>query len=67
MLVTSPVLIKKQVLQSAEWKHQLKIKDFDSFGYSLQQTGFKKVLNQRSSKMQKIQHPDFGKDSENVL
>ena len=40
VLVTSPVLIEKQVLQSAEWKQQLKIKHFDTFGYSLQETGF---------------------------
>ena len=67
VLITSPVLFEKQVLQSAEWKPQLKIKNFDSFVDSLQQTGFKEVLNQRSSKVQKFRHPDFKKDSENVL
>ena len=67
VLITSPVLFQKQVLQSAEWKQQLKIKDFDSFVDLLQQTGFKEVLNQRSSKVRKFRHPDFWKGSENVL
>ena len=47
VLITSPVLFEKQVLESAEWKQHLKIKNFDSFVDSLQQTGFKEVLNQR--------------------
>ena len=67
VLITSPVLFQKQVLQSAEWKQQLNIKDFDSFVDLLQQTGFKEVLNQRSSKVRKFRHPDFWKGSENVL
>ena len=67
VLITSPVLFQKQVLQSAEWKQQLKIKDFDSFVDLLQQTGFKEVLNQRSSKVRKFRHLDFWKGSENVL
>ncbi|XP_074608038.1 uncharacterized protein LOC141860747 [Acropora palmata] len=67
VLITSPVLFQKQVLKGAEWKEQLKIKDFDSFVDLLQQTGFKEVLNQRSSKVRKFRHPDFWKGSENVL
>ena len=67
VLITSPVLFQKHVLQSAEWKQQLNIKDFDSFVDLLQQTGFKEVLNQRSSKVRKFRHPDFWKGSENVL
>ena len=67
VLITSPVLFEKQVLESAEWKQHLKIKNFDSFVDSLQQTGFKEVLNQRSSKVQKFRHPDFRMDRENVL
>ena len=59
VLVTSPSLFEKHVLQSAEWKQHLKIKDFDSFVF--QQTGFMEVLNQRSWKVQKFRHPDFKK------
>lgn len=57
VLITSPVLFEKQVLESAEWKQHLKIKNFDSFVDSLQQTGFKEVLNQKSSKVQKVSAP----------
>ena len=67
VLINSPVLFEKQVLESAEWKQKLKIKNFHSFVDSLQQTGFKEVLNQRSSKVQKFRHPDFRVDRENVL
>ena len=67
VLITSPVLFEKHVLQNVEWKQQLKIKEFDSFVDLLQKTGFKEVLNQRSSKVRKFRHPDFWKGGENVL
>ena len=61
------MLFEKQVLQSTEWKQQLKIKDFECFVDSLQQIKFRKVLNQRSSKVQTFRHPGFRKDSKNAL
>lgn len=65
VLITSPVLFEKRILQRMKWKLQLKIATFYSFVDSLQEVGFQKVLNQRSSKVQKFRYPDFKKGCEN--
>lgn len=62
VLITSPILFERVVLQSNEWKLQLNINDFASFVNLLAQLGFEKVLNQRRSKVQKFRHPDFRKN-----
>ena len=58
VLITSPVLFEREVLQREQWKLQLKVNDFASFTDLLKQVGFEKVLSQRPSKVQKFRHPD---------
>ena len=62
VLITSPVLFERQVLQREEWKLQLKVNDFASFADLLKEAGFEKVLSQRPSKVQKFRHRDFTKN-----
>ena len=62
VLITSPVLFEREVLQQEQWKLRLKVNSFSSFADLLKQVGFEKVLSQRPSKMQKFRHPDFAKN-----
>ena len=62
VLITSPVLFEREVLQREQWKLQLKVNDFATFADLLKQVGFEKVVSQRPSKVQKFRHPDFTKD-----
>ena len=62
VLITSPVLFEREVLQREQWKLQLKVNDFACFADLLKQVGFEKVLSQRPSKVQKFRHPDFTED-----
>ena len=62
VLITSPVLFERQVLQREQWKLQMKVNDFASFADLLKEAGFEKVLSQRPSKVQKFRHRDFTKD-----
>ena len=62
VLITSPVLFEREVLQKEQWKLELKVNDFASFTDLLKQVGFEKVLSQRPSKVQKFRHRDFTKN-----
>ena len=62
VLITSPVLFEREVLQREQWKLQLKVNDFASFTDLLKQVGFQNVLSQRPSKVQKFRHRDFTKN-----
>ena len=62
VLVTSPVLFEREVLQKEQWKLELTVNDFPHFADLLKQVGFEKVVSQRPSKVQKFRHPDFKKD-----
>ena len=62
VLITSPVLFEREVLQREQWKLQLKVRDFASFIDLLKQVGFEKVLSQRPSKVQKFRHRYFTKN-----
>ena len=66
VLITSPVLFEREVLQREKWKLWLKVNDFSRFADLLKQVGFEKVLSQRQSKVQKFRHPDFKKGCENL-
>ena len=67
VLITSPTLFEREVLQTKEWKLQQDINDFTNFVALLKQLGFKPVTNQRQSKVQKFQHPQFTKDCGGIL
>ena len=66
MLITSPVLFEREVLQREQWKLKLKVNAFPHFADLLKQVGFEKVVSQRPSKVQKFRHPDFKKDCGNL-
>lgn len=64
LLITSPVLFERDVLQSKHQELLPNVKDFPSFVDALVKMGFEKVLSERLSKVQKFRHPCFRKDEE---
>ena len=60
VLIPSPELFEREVLQREEWKRQLDIDGFASFVDVLFQVGFEKVLNQRPSKVQRFRKKRAG-------
>jgi len=67
VLITSPGLFEREVLQSEGWKLQHNINNFTNFVALLKQLGFKQLVNQRPSKVQKFRHPQFTKDCRDIL
>ena len=65
VLITSPMLFERDVLQREEWKLRRNVYDFAGFVDLLIQVGFEKILNHRPSKLQKFRHPEFKKDCVN--
>ena len=66
VLITSPVLFEKEVLQGEHWKLEQKANDFPRFADLLKQVGFEKVVSQRPSKVRKFRHPEFKKNCRNL-
>lgn len=64
LLITSPVLFERDVLQNDNQELLPNVKDFASFVDALVKVGFEKVLSDRLSKVQKFRHPCFKKDEE---
>ena len=64
LLITSPVLFERDVLQNKHQELLPNVKDFPSFVDALVKMGFEKVLSERLSKVQKFRHPRFKKDEE---
>ena len=64
LLITSPILFERDVLQNKHQELLPNVKDFPSFVAALVKMGFEKVLSERLSKVQKFRHPCFKKDEE---
>ena len=64
LLITSPILFERDVLQNKHQELLPNVKDFPSFVDALVKMGFEKVLSERLSKVQKFRHPCFKKDEE---
>ena len=64
VLITSPVLFERDVVQNKHQELLPNVKDFPSFVDALVKMGFQKVLSERLSKVQKFRHPCFRKDEE---
>ena len=64
LLITSPILFERDVLQNKHQELLPNVKDFPSFVDALVKMGFEKVLSERLLKVQKFRHPCFKKDEE---
>ena len=67
LLITSPILFERDVLQNKHQELLPNVKDFPSFVDALVKMGFEKVLSERLSKVQKFRHPCFKKSLEERL
>ena len=64
LLITSPILFERDVLQNKHQELLPNVKDFPSFVDALVKMGFEKVLSEKLSKVQKFRHPCFKEDEE---